>query len=362
MKKIFALLCGAALVAGALSCSRGDKWEIKGDVKGADGKTLVLETSFNGNWYPLDSTKIKSNGSFSFKQPAAQYPAIYRLSLEDKKAYFPVDSIESLTFSGNMENFDRNYTVSGSPNAEMLTHVNGILAEAGANAVTDNDIKRKLSELVLTDPSGITAYYIINSTTPNGKPVFNPNNPKDLRVIGAVANAYSDRRPTDPRTAYLTNFYLSNRKATMKTDDANKNTIIANEISYPEIELLDENGVAQTLSDFTGNGPVVVSFTIYGSEYSPALNMELGNLYEAYAPRGLEIYQVAFDTDEFQWRQSARNLPWITVFNSPKEGASTLLNYNVGRLPATFIIDKDGILVERILDPDQIAVAVKKYM
>jgi hypothetical protein len=76
----------------------------------------------------------------------------------------------------------------------------------------------------------------------------------------------------------------------------------------------------------------------------------------------LEIYQIAFDDDEFEWKQSAKNLPWITVYNSPKVGSENLVKYNVSALPTTFIVNRKGELVERVDNPTRIASAVARYL
>ncbi len=140
-------------------------------------------------------------------------------------------------------------------------------------------------------------------------------------------------------------------------------TIVAQEIHLPEITLLDDEGNTQTLSEVTSKGNVVVlNFTAYSAEASPAFNLELAKIYNANKGKGLEIYQVSVDDDEFFWKQAARNLPWITVYNSPKEGAANLLRYNVTSLPATFIINRNGELVERIEDITRLESAIQRYL
>ena len=107
---------------------------------------------------------------------------------------------------------------------------------------------------------------------------------------------------------------------------------------------------------------LVLNFTAYTAPESPAFNLELAKVYDQYRERGLEIYQVAIDADEFQWRESAANLPWITVYNTPSDGTAALRNYNVGALPATFVINRDGELVERIDQVNRLGAAVARYL
>ena len=64
MKKVtFAALAALTITA----CSSGPKFQVNGDVSGADGKMLYLEASGLEGIVPLDSVKLKGEGTFSFK-------------------------------------------------------------------------------------------------------------------------------------------------------------------------------------------------------------------------------------------------------------------------------------------------------
>lgn len=360
MKKIYPLAAAALMLA---SCS-GNQWKVKGTIAGAEEKTVVLEAADNGYWYALDSTKVADDGSFSMSHEAMGYPDIYRLRTADATIYFPIDSIETVTVNADITRPADGYTLEGSTSATMLADVerriNSLVASKGVEAaVTDSLFKRELGGMVIGDPAGIVTYYIISKRV-NGKPLFNPDNRADLRIIGAVANAFDQYRPTDPRTRYLKSLYLSNRRrsTTLPAD-----TIYASEAQLFDINLMDEGGKAHSLAKLAKEGKVIVlNFTVYDVEASPAFNREMAKVYDSRKGTGLEIYQVSVDPDEFKWRQSAKNLPWITVYNSPTDGSEALLHYNVTDLPATFIIDRHGDIVERVTDITRLGSAVDKYL
>ncbi len=356
MKLTHFLPVAAALALAA--CSHSNSWKVEGTVEGAEaGVPLILEASASGRWYPLDTVSLPASGRFSFAHEAAGYPDIYRLRMADRSLYFPIDSIETVTVSARADAFDSDYTLAGSPSAESLMAVDRMMLEAAKSlgveaAASDSAFKRSLANTLLADPSGIVAYYIINKRI-GGRPLFDPTNKLDLRIIGAVANAYSEKRPDDPRTAYLTRLFKQNYAASAVVTYASSDTITAPEVGLLDINLYDEQGTLRSLADVASKGnPVILNFTVYSAEGSPALNMALNKIYERYRSRGLEIYQVGFDDDEYAWRQSARNLPWTTVFNSPTDGARLLMRYNVGSLPASFLIDSDGSISRRITDLD----------
>ncbi|MCX4259555.1 MAG: DUF4369 domain-containing protein [Muribaculaceae bacterium] len=350
---------GCAALIALSSCSHNNQWEVTGVIADAENELLVLEgMAANGNWYMMDTLRLSGDGKFSFKEDAPNRPEIYRLTIGNSSAYFPVDSIETITVNATAPAIDRTYKLSGTPQADMMQNVNTMISKSG---VSTDSLKRQISELLLTDPAGITAYYIINKQQPGGAPLFNPADRNDLRIIGAVANAYTRERPGDPRTNYLTNLYIAAQRATRPPREI-ETDIEASEIQYPDIALLDENGKEVKLSDVVGNGkPTILNFTTYSSDFAPALNVLLNKIADD-TKGGVNIYQVGLDSDEFNWHRSASNLPWTTVYNSPKIGAIHLMQYNVGSIPATFLFNSNGDLVARIEDLSQLESNVKKLL
>lgn len=368
MKKNYRNLCITALSTAAIfvGCNSNPQWQVKGTIDGGEGKLVVLEASNNGMWYMLDTLTLSSNGQFKFQQPAAGYPDIYRITVDGNSVYFPIDSIETVTVTSSAENFSGASRIEGSPQADTFMKVEAMIAEAlkakgqASAIVNDSDLKHKLADIILADPSSVASYYIINKKI-GAVPLYTTSNKSDLRIIGAVANAFDVMRPNDPRTAYLKRLYLSNRTPSANTAFAT-DTLVANEVQIIDIELLDPSGKPVKLSDVTSKGNVVVlNFTSLTAKESPAFNLELGKIYEAYHNKGMEVYQISVDNDEFAWRQAAKNLPWISVYNNPND-MTALLKYNVGSLPVSFIIDRSGTLAERVTNISELGPTLNKYM
>lgn len=361
MKPIYRYIIPAAVASTMMACSHTPQWTVDGKIEGAADRTMILEASDNGRWYPIDTIDINSAGQFKASHDAVGYPDIFRLRLDGKNLYFPVDSIETITVVAKADAFDTDYTLAGTTDAEMLMHVdrrvNDVVRRNGVKSIsTDSTLKRELSGMLLGNPAGIVSYYIINKKVA-GVPLFNPADKSDLRIIGAVANAFNQFRPTDPRSSYLKNLFLSHRMPTAAAD-----TIHADQIGLIDIDLYDNSGKRHSLQQTADNNRVVLlNFTVYGADFSPALNVALNKLYKQYHQQGLEIYQIAFDGDEYQWRQSAKNLPWITVYNSAADADRYLMQYNVPAIPTAFII-KNGTIVERISDISKIENAVSAHM
>lgn len=346
------------------SCGNGNNWSIEGNIKSGDSVTLYLEAPGLNGWYAMDSVILDKSGDFKFTQPAIGYPEILRLKTNGKVVYFPIDSIETIVFNGYVSALDSSYTLSGSTSAEMMMTIDRKISETikkgGEEAIaTDSVLKRELSGMILGDNVGLISYYIINKRV--GKTtIFDPTNKKDIRIIGAVANKFNQQRPNDPRTKSLKDIFIQNRRVSTIADG---DTIHIAQTALFDIKLYDEKGVLQSLQEVTSKGNVtILNFTIYSDNNSPAFNIALNKIYESNKSAGLQIYQVSVDEDEYFWKKSAENLPWITVYNSHNDGAKNLMNYNVTLLPASFIINRNGELVERVDDVAKLETAIKKYL
>ena len=353
MKKI--LLMMAAVVM--LTACNGNKFSVEGTIEGAnDSTTLILEQSSNGEWFIIDSIAVGKDGKYSVSAPAPEVPSIYQLRLGGQGICFPIDSLDHLTINAKLPNFATDYTVSGSDHAVQIMKLDKEALQFANGKGTDAELKAwkdKLSRQIVADPSGIVAYYSINKYI-NGKPLFDPLDDNDLRIIGAVANAFNSFRPDDPRTDYLVNVLLDGQRR-RRSMSAPTDTLYADVASIIDIKLQDYHGKDYSLSKVAAeNRVVLLDFTAYTAEFSPQINKLLNDIYQSYHSRGFEIYQVSLDQDNVAWRQSAENLPWSV--NSKNVGT-----YNVTSIPTTFII-KGGDIVERIEDATNLKAAVAKYM
>lgn len=353
------------MVLTAASCSHSDGWQLSGTVADADGSRMALEGYNNGLWYVIDSLDVRDGGRFDYRAAEpAPYPEIMRISLDGRSIYFPVDSVDHVKIATTAAGFGTSYTVEGSDDADRVRRIDSIInasvaARGAAVTRTDEQLKRSLLTVALDAPTVMASYYLVNKSV-DGKPLFDLTNRSDLRYFGAVAQRFRTERADDPRSEYLAQVYVAAQRASRPAKTA---SIEVPETALFDIVRQDERGTSHSLADLAKKGGVVVlSFTAYGAETSPAYNVALNSVYQKYHNAGLEIYQISFDADETTWRQTAANLPWITVWNSTTDGNQPLIDYNVGAVPQTFIIDRTGSLVARVTDPSRLDAEIAKVM
>ena len=351
-----------SLVAIAMAACGSNEFKVSGKIEGANDSTkMVMEVANNGWWLIVDSVKCKKDGTFALVKPASANADVYRLRYNDKSIHFPIDSIEHVTITSTLEGFANDYELGGSALAEEMMKVDKKAMQMyGASEEELKAWKGELANVILADASSILSYYIINKYI-GTMPLYNPLDKEDLKMIGAVANAYNTFKPSDPRTQYLVAVAVNARRKVSPV--VSTDTIVATELPIIDINLQDENGKMQQLGEVASKGNVVLlNFTFFTDELSPAFNKVLSEVYAKYNAKGLEIYQIAYDNDEFQWRQAAKNLPWITVFDSDGAASQNLVNYNVFAFPEIFIINRKGEIVERVVEIESLAKTVGKYM
>lgn len=370
IRKTIAGLTASAMLAAMAACSGNHGWKVSGTVEGGADSTIYIEGSTQGGWFVMDSVTVGSNGSFTWQaQEAAEIPSVYRLRMADRYIYFPVDSVEEVTVTARVPAFDRGYTLSGNAAAPLFATVDSLVNNAidksgAAGALADADLKKSLNLIINRDTTCLVSYYIVGKFIDN-TPLYNVTNKNDLRFIGNAANTYKTRRPADPRAAELEQRWLAGRRATGAVTGTSMEATVADR-PVVDLKRYDANGTQHDFDKVVTRGkPTVLSFTRYTSDASPALTAALRKVYDAYSNAGLEIYQVSFDANEIDWKRSAANMPWISVWNSPADGVEVLLSYNadpVNGAPVCFVFNRNGELVERVSDPDSLMGAVAKVM
>ena len=351
------------LIAILFGACTDNKFSVEGTVEGAKPETpLILETSRNGAWLIVDTTFTDKNGNFAIKADAPDVPDIFRLRLDQDFITFPIDSLDHLTIKAKAASFGTDYDITGSEHARQIMEIDKaalkMAGQIGSEAF--KQWKQKLARQIVADPSGIVAYYAVNKTI-NGTPLFDPTDDSDFRIIGAVANSFYCFRPTDRRTDYLVAVLTQGQQLRRQAENPS-DTIVADIASVINIKLQDYNGTTHELAKVaTSNRAVILNFTIYDADFSPMFNKLLNDIYTRYHAAGLEIFQVSLDPDNVVWSQSARNLPWITVYEPMGQNAVSVGAYQVMGVPTCFIISH-GEIVARVEDPSQLQATVAKYM
>ncbi|MBP8759560.1 MAG: AhpC/TSA family protein [Parabacteroides sp.] len=385
MKKISTLLLSAftLLLFLCTGCGKSNEFTVKGIVSGADGQTMYFENVGVSVVEMLDSVKLTADGKFKFKKPGTTHPEFYRLRLNKQFINVAIDSTETVKLIADAGTFATSYTVEGSESCKAIKDITLAQLDAnmeisklrkayGTKEIADSTYKSKVLEAaeayknvarkyIFSAPMSAAAYFALFQQI-DGLLFFDLYDKADSKAYGAVATSYDHFYPESPRSKHLHNLALQSIKVLRGQRPLNLDNIKTEEISFLDIDLPTVTGQNTKLSDLAKGKVVIVNFTAYQAEWSPSLNMELGKVYNNYHDKGLEIYQISLDTDVHFWKNAASNLPWMCVRDPESVYSQAAALYNVKQLPAVFILDKNGNLVKRLDNINNLESSIKSLL
>lgn len=122
----------------------------------------------------------------------------------------------------------------------------------------------------------------------------------------------------------------------------------AAQTSAPDFTLNDIDGKKVNLSEFRGK---VVLLNFWATWCGPcrAEMPSLHNLYNEYKDKGFVVIAISADTSEKPVKSFAKELKLSFPILMDKNKAVSFDDYGVLGLPTTFLIDKNGIIIEKIM-------------
>ncbi|MDR1116248.1 MAG: AhpC/TSA family protein [Tannerella sp.] len=380
--RFLTVCCLCIIISG---CGKPDKFTVKGIVAGATGQTLYLENTGLSTVTPIDSFKLKPDGKFLFKQKRPEYPDFYRLKLKNQTIpiHFSIDSTETVTFIADAHSFATSYTVEGSENSKAIKEITLAQMDAnqeihklrdsyGMNLIPDTTYQESALKAIKSykdialkyifgAPASPTAYFALFQQI-DGLWFFDLYDRTDSKAYGAVATSYKAYYPESPRSKQLESLALQSLRVTRGERRSGLNLEDAKEVNFIDIDLPNINNSKIKLSDIVQGKAVLVVFTAYQTDWSPAFNIKLNELYNKYKERGFDIYQVSLDSDMHFWKNVVSNIPWTSVRDPQSVYSSIAAIYNVRQLPALFLINKKGEMSKRIESIEAIENDIKSVL
>lgn len=132
----------------------------------------------------------------------------------------------------------------------------------------------------------------------------------------------------------------------------------------PDLEYPDPDGKMRKLSDLRGK---VVLLDFWASWCGPCRreNPNVTKIYAQYHDKGFEVFSVSLDSDASSWKRAieADKLVWPNHVSDLKKWQSqAAATYGVRSIPSTFLLDKEGRIVQRDLRGADLERAVKQLV
>ena len=364
------------------SCNRTGNFRVKGTIEGGAGEIIYLEHNGLTKSTMLDSIRIKEDGKFRFKAKSPEYPDFYRLKVGNKQIHFAVDSTETIEITASFDNFSTEYTITGSESnidIQLLRKSAGEIqrkANQIIRGMDDTEREKLVSELlaliekhkelarpiILKNPRSTAAYFAVFQKI-NDSYLFSPYVKEDRPYCAAVATSYNTYMPDYNRTKNLYTLVMDAIKTERQArQQANWKEIAENAATgFIDIELPDNKNTNRKLSDLTGK-VILLDFSAFESRESVQYTFALREIYNKYASRGFEIYQVSLDRNKLLWENAIENLPWICVRDANGPNTVYATTYNVTSIPSYFLIDRQGDIVGRDLNLQTLEKEIEKRL
>lgn len=382
MKHLSKILALVAILAIS-SCQKA-QFHINGHITEAADTTLYLEHITLGDGIQvIDSVRLTQEGAFDLCGQPMKNPEFYRLRIGGQCINLAIDSTETVTVEADLKNMSFGYRVEGSGTCDTIRILSQKLADLERNIVAmmnnrdytiadrDSFIQQMITDYktdvklnFIQNNYEATASYFACFQMIGGALLFDPIKDKsDLTWLRAVANAWNEKYPGQPRTENIANIAAEGRRNQVKPRQIvlNLDSEKVQELGIIDMTMPDIQGRERTLSDLRGK-VVLLDFTALSLPNTQERTLQLREIYNKYHSRGFEVYQVSLDTDRHFWAQHCDELPWISVYCEEGFNSDMLSLYQVSSLPTYFLIDRNCDLQARQENIPDLEKAIEKLL
>lgn len=182
-------------------------------------------------------------------------------------------------------------------------------------------------------------------------PLYVFSDTRDAPLLRRVYDSLYVDYPLSPYVMAIRDRYESMEKSFQMEQALER----ADVIGFPDICLPGIDGLRVCLSSLKGK-TIILSFWHAANVNMRLDNRELMEVYQTYAPQGLEVFQVALDTDKTGWAKAVReqSLPWISVCDGLGVNSPAVATYNIVEIPSYFIINSEEEIISRTGNLDDV--------
>lgn len=318
------------------------------------GRVVSVRTVEGTSMRILDSVKVSADGSFKYTA------AVKKNQPEFFYFYYGDTKLASLLLQqGDKVSVEcdtlGNWTVSGSDDCELLRKNEKALAEISAQpSVTLRQYiqyYREMTRFVLANSKSLTVVPVLFSSI-GDTPVFSQL--ADGVIFNNVADSLESVYPDSRYVRMVRN------EGAVRTNQMEINNMLqrAEQASYIDLNFDGIEGKPVVLSEVAKKATLLVFWDVTDAA-SKMYNLEvLKPLYDRYAAKGLEIYQVGLGADKATWAAAVneQSFPWINVCDPLGRSIPV---YNVTSVPSVLLLTNNNMTLMESITPESLDKAVR---
>lgn len=358
------------ILVAATGCE-SNKARISGSVlRPSSGEYLYLEELRSDELVPVDSTKIKDNGSFSFNL-SVKSPSFYLLKFNNNNFLtLLIEPKQKIIISADHDSLNLPTKIEGSEGTLKMTEYNRELRKTVGKLKSLNSMYEEnkgktgmpglmdsidsLAQIYLKSLNDYTKHYIDSNLTSlvslvalyqqvaPGVRVLDES--RDwryfVRVDSSLYSKYPDYGP-------VTTLHRNVQDLTESLGVAGVKSGITTGATAPEISLPSPQGDTISLSSTRGSY-VLLDFW---ASWCPPCRGESPNLvkaYDTYHRKGFQIFQVSLDKAKDSWVRGIENDNlgrWIHVSDLQYWNSVVVPLYKIESIPMNFLLDREGKII-----------------
>jgi len=345
---------------------------IEGKVVGFENGTKVyILQQVDDESIKIDSTEIRNN-TFTIKNNSTPEIDLYYIELGTTQEYIFTFIMESgiIKFSFDKDNPSK-VSVSGTTNNDLMTSYNKVAMQIQDEIMDfQNQNQKKFMEaqqkddketmqLLFDQVTKLQQKYIdqnINFCTTNKDSyitllLIEQLSLSDAITLDQVKNLYNNlnTRIKDTKRGKLFLETIKKLEASQRENEIKQQKIALGQ-KAPNFTANTPNDKAESLYSNLGKVTII---DFWASWCGPCRqeNPNFVTLYKKYKNKGLKIIGVSLDKEKHVWTKAIKqdNLDWLQVSNLQFWEDPIAVEYMVDAIPATFILDANGIIVAKDL-------------
>jgi len=364
MRKVTFMFAVILLVA---ACSSEPHYVVSGNITGGDSVTVVLQKRVGTETVILDSAMIL-NGKFSIKGGAVDYPEQVMLIARGKRG----------TKTFYLENTKINVTA----------HIDSLNKAVVTGSVTEDQVQALAASIKPINDSNQAlsteyraAYDVMDTVKMNElRPQLMANSDKveEINLEFVRTNTSSFHAPVllrsmaysmdaDEIDGYLKAFTPEVAASKIATELAERVVImktVAVGQKAPDFTLNDPDGNPVSLYSKVGAKVLLVDFWAAWCGPCRAENPNVVAVYQEFHEKGFDVFGVSLDRTKEDWVKAIADdkLTWTHVSDLQYWSSAAAKQYAVNSIPASFLLDENGVIIARNLRGEDLKNKVKEVL